>query len=182
MARMGNHRAAREGVLVHTFDAWGRYVRGVVMLSACRPVRGLSGKDYGPPPFSSHHSAALELVRRKSAISNFSHGEPSWHLQQSAMDAVAVLRIPNAVNVVSALGGSIVTGAGAVVSSPLVDLTAVRNFIAHKGPSAGAKCSVILRAAGCRSVLEWLDQPVAGIPRFHEVVANLRAISDVAAG
>ena len=166
---------------MHVFDACGRYVRSVVMLSACREVEGLLGKRYGPPPFRTHREARAELLSRRKAIQHFRYGEPSWHLQQSAMDAIGVLAPPNAPNLLSALGGSISSRVTGTMPSPLADLTPIRNFVAHKGPYAGSKCSLVLQAAGCRSVLEWLDQPVAGIPRFHELVANLRVLSEVAA-
>lgn len=180
--RFDNHRASREGVVVHTFDAWGRFIRSAVLVSSCRVVKGIGGATYGPPPFPTHRAAMAHLNLQRRSIQAFRYGEPSWHLQHSALDAVSVLQPPNAQQIRAALGGTVVSSAtGVSVASPIADLQVIRNYIAHKGPSAGARVKAILQPVGARSVLEWLDQPVAGIPRFHELVANLRALSDVAA-
>ena len=68
-ATIGSHRAAREGVVVHVYDAWGRFIRAVVMASLCRRTIGLSGLHHGPPPFPRYRLARAELESNRRALS-----------------------------------------------------------------------------------------------------------------
>ncbi|MCI3926190.1 hypothetical protein MO973_39005 [Paenibacillus sp. TRM 82003] len=181
ITRTGTHRIAREGAVTHTFDAWGRFARNVILLSATRAVTGLSGISYGPAPFPSYSAAKTHLAQNKSAISGFQYGEPQWHLQQAALDALRLLNPSNASKIRAAFGASVSSSATSVsVADPVVALHRVRNFIAHKGMSAASKSDPILQADGARSVMEWLDQAVGGISRFEEIVLNLRVMAKLA--
>lgn len=181
IARLGAHRIAREGAVTHTFDAWGRFTRSVILLSSSRKVTGLSGTVYSPAPFPSFAAANACLTANKASISGFQYGEPQWHLQQAALDALRILGPPNSAHVSAALGASMSSSAVPVsVANPVMELHKVRNFIAHKGRSAAAKSDPILQAQGARSVVDWLDQPVGGVSRFEEIVISLRVMATTA--
>lgn len=168
-ARLGGHRVAREGAVLQCLDAWGRFVRASVLVSAWEPGPGTRRRSHG--------EALAELARNKNRIQHFSHGEPSWHLQGSAIDAIHVLGLRAAAQMVSAIGASTVTSPVGEMANPLSELHVVRNYVAHRGPFAGQSCYAIVRQSGARSVLEWLDAPLAGVPRFRVLVENVRTLA-----
>lgn len=96
MGRIGVNRPAQEGCIVFLFDAWGRFVRDSAMASSCRRVTGISGNQYGAPPFKSFSDAMAHLRTEEDRIVNYNRSSgPSWHLQRSALDAINVLDPPN---------------------------------------------------------------------------------------
>lgn len=179
-SRLGSNRAGREGAVVQAFDAWGRLVRSSVMTFACQPVIGLSGHYYGPAKFKSGGAMLAYLNANKASIQNFQYGEPSWHLQPSAIDAIQTLTLPNSTTLIAAIGASTISGPTGAAPSPLVELHKLRNYIAHKGPKAASALSAHIQSSGNFSVLEWLDSPSVGVPRFRVMIENLRFISRLA--
>lgn len=167
---------AFEGCLVYSLDVWGRYVRALVICSSWRRVRSLAGQDYGPPPFNSKQLVFDHLAANRNQITNFSHKQPSWHLQHSAIDAINVLSPPNKGAITGALGASVTSSPiDPWLTTPLSDLHLIRNFVCHRGPYAGVRVKPVLNAADVPGPVEWMCKKVNEAPLFRELIVSLRS-------
>lgn len=147
-----------------------------MLASASRKVLTVDGMSISPP-YQSYRAARAALFAGKSSIANFQYGEPSWHLAHSAISAVAVLRPANQANLSGVLG-ALVTSTSYVPAhaDPVLALGKVRNYIAHKGPTAAQKLQPVLQATNCRSVIEWMDQSRSGLTNFEEILSSLKVM------
>lgn len=174
ISRLGAGRPAREGCIIHLYDLWGRYVRAVVLTSTVRDCRTVDGMVF-ERKLDSYRKANEQLHQSRRSIVNFSHGEPSWHLPGSALDAIAVLAPRNNTALRAVIGATITSSAtGSAQGQPITVLAATRNFVAHKGKSAAVKLAPILSHSTAGSLLEWMDQPSGGITNFEELASNVR--------
>lgn len=113
-------RLAAEMCVMRLDDAWARFCRELVILSAgCAPltVAGLR------VPRAAGISARREVIPRLFAISRGFNREPDWGTTDKCLDAARRLQIVNFSTIAAALGATV---------SPAHDVRQFRNFLAHR--------------------------------------------------
>lgn len=110
-----------EMAVIRLYDAWARFCRELVILSAgCRPYTYSGSRLDLAPNISCRSDVIPRLVKphRKRSY------EPEWPKTIECLDAAQHLTIPNFGTVSAALGATI---------SPIEEIRNVRNFFAHRG-------------------------------------------------
>jgi len=114
---------AAEMITIRLHDAWARFCRELVIISAYGNVTTMGGQRLTPsmPSITSRAKVmeALDSTRTRAQRRN----EPKWYSARECIEAAQNLRIQNFANVSAALGA---------VNSPASSLRAVRNFYAHR--------------------------------------------------
>jgi len=133
--------AAQSYATVRLQDAWARYCRALILMSAQGRVRTTSGQLL--PASNLVQSAggdaltALKLTYPRSRQSR-PLWEPKWFDANEAYDAAARLQIANLSTV------SAITATG----NALDDLRMCRNFLAHRGQTSSAEVDQVRRRMG----------------------------------
>jgi hypothetical protein len=112
---------ACEMAVVRLHDAWARFCRELVILSAYGNIVTLGGMSLtcSRPDIDSLASVIPILLKLKRA-----KWEPRWASSAACIDAAQNLTIQNLTNVAAALGAT---------NSPAEALRCVRNFYVHRG-------------------------------------------------
>lgn len=124
-----------DGCLVSLWDAWNRFLRSLVILSASGPVMGLRGIVYSPGQARTEPEVLSHLARsRRSYAYKITRGEPNWYLATAFADIVSSLQldvrqIPEITGPISA---TTVHLGPVSVANPLEEIRTCRNFVAHK--------------------------------------------------
>lgn len=110
---------AAEMAVMRIHDAWARYCREQILLSAVGNHQSLSGLRITPAlGVTSRNAALLTLLR-----GNLNNWEPRWADATKAISAATALAISNLPTISSAL---------AAVDNPAEDVRRVRNYFAHR--------------------------------------------------
>jgi hypothetical protein len=170
-----------EGCLIALWDAWGRFLRGLVCSSCSKAAQGTGGTTYyAPNPRS--ESEVLTLLRTRSPGQNFGtvNGEPKWQNAQCLADITAALGLPNAQDIIAAVSASDVVLGPFVVPSPLEQMRLARNFAAHKhsGTWTGLTAEI---GHSISSLSDYMREPTRGVARFVEWKDCLVSIANAAA-
>lgn len=164
-------RLPAEMCLIRLYDAWSRFCRELVIVSAaCRPYTA-GGTRLPKAPGISNTSdvipALLSTYRRRIY-------EPKWGRASDCIDAASRLGIANT---------STITGALGAVSSPERELRITRNFFAHRSEWAANEIrSLHWYISGMSFSIEDLpgQKVQGGITLFEHWVSNLRTIAEAA--
>lgn len=170
------HPISREGAIIQLQDQWSVFCRGLIIRSWVGDVRTLGGREI--PIRLGHVSpeACLSALRATytGKSKKRSYWEPKWFDANEAIDAARRLQLPNAAEISAGLG---------LTPSPLDEIRAVRNFIAHKGLESASR----LRRHGARASAQEVDAfvlapTVGGASRFERWVAQLDVMAYSASG
>ncbi|MBA7477502.1 hypothetical protein ES707_12913 [subsurface metagenome] len=113
-------RLSREMCVVRLHDTWARFCRELVIISAyAKPFTAQGQRVQRAPGIKKRNDVILKLLStyRKKRF------EPRWHDSFECLDAAKRLKVSNFSVIISGLGLS---------SSPVEDLTHLRNFFAHR--------------------------------------------------
>lgn len=132
--------AVGEFAVVALQDSWNRFTRGVILASAAGAITS-GGLRVRSATGRTSHAASLALLRatwptRKNQPPWW---EPRWFDPGDASQSASLLTITNA---------STVTGAIGATANPIADLRAVRNFVAHRGPTTAPRVQAVAARHG----------------------------------
>jgi len=113
-------RLSREMCIVRLHDAWARFCRELVIISAyAKPFRAQGQQVQKAPGIKKRKDVIPKLISTYKG----KRFEPRWHDAFECLDAANRLNISNSSVILSGLSLS---------PSPVEDLTYVRNFFAHR--------------------------------------------------
>lgn len=172
---------AVEGCITSLWDAWGRFNRSVIILSASGDVQGISGAIYSPGQPRTESQAIRKLVTDAPLQSNrikLLGGEPIWPAPEMLLDVCQALDLA-AVHPLHAAVTSHVLSLpyNQSTSNPIVEIRAVRNYCAHKSDETYRKMRRFFRP-GMTNVHAHARQKVSGIPRFVHWIDCLKVIAE----
>lgn len=172
------YRPAEDGCLVSLFDAWNRFLRVLLLMSAAGPVEGVSGQTYAPATVRTEPEA-LAQIRRATRVRT-TGGEPKWYDLRYVADLCAALELENGGQIVSAVTASHIQLGPFLVPSPLDEIRECRNFVAHKGDGTLAAAR---DAAGVRfaDLVEHVRSKRSGVELFSDWKESCRTIALAAA-
>lgn len=126
---------AEDGCLVSLWDAWNRFVRGLLLACCGGGVEGLSGSPYHPA-VSRNEAEALAHINANRSGTNIKcvRGQPSWYDVTAIADLTALLGLVNAAQIVAAITATNIQLGIVTVPNPLEEIRRCRNFVAHKNP------------------------------------------------
>lgn len=128
------HLWTQEMCVIRLQDAWARFCRELVLMSASEQPLTASGVRLPRSPGIARRIDALNALRTR--YSRPPH-EPKWYDAQSCLTAAAMLRVANYASISAGLS---------VTPSPLDDLRDLRNFLAHRTESTALRvCAVAMR-------------------------------------
>lgn len=117
-------RLSGEMAVLRLHDAWARFCREVVFMSAsCRPYT-LTGNRL---PFAPDITCRRDVMSKLMTVRRV---EPKWYDAMECVTASRQLRISNVSNVSAALIAS---------NSPADEIRVIRNFFAHRGNETASK-------------------------------------------
>ncbi len=172
-----SHRQAElacEMTIIRMHDAWARYCRELVILSAYGRTVSLSGAPISPSSISIKNCGMVVPALLASYKSKKIHFEPEWADAAKCIAAAHRLSIANVLTVSAAL---------AAANSPADDLRRVRNFYAHRNKST-AKKALVTRSfiSTVRPIVFELAEYTAGGDRIIETwTRGLIAVATAAA-
>ncbi len=112
---------ACEMVVIRLHDAWTRFCREVVVLSALGNITTIGGTTLTPVPGITDRSSFFPVLRKKYPYRlSF---EPKWGTAIQCIDAAARLSLGNRSTIAAAIGA---------VNSPAESIRKVRNYYAHR--------------------------------------------------
>ena len=123
------HQLTQEMCVIQLNDAWARFCREVVILSAVGRTNTLSGSYIDPAPQVLERAHVIPILLHSYPRRRYI--EPNWHQAKECITAITNLAISNRVTLRDAIG---------VVDSPAEDLRRVRNYFAHRGEGTGDHC------------------------------------------
>lgn len=170
-----------EGCLFAVWDAWTRFLRGL-LISCCSGVAvGLGGSVYRAPlPMTERELLAYLIANRRGRTFGIINGEPKWNSSAAVADIAAALNLPNQNTLVSAITASSVSLGPIVVVSPLEEIRLARNFAAHKNPSTLADIAAFSQN-GFPSLTAHLRGLRSGVEAFSVWKECLIALAEAAA-
>jgi hypothetical protein len=125
---------AEDGCLVALWDAWNRFVRGLLLQSCAGIAEGLSGTIHAPTtPMTELVALGHIQANRRGTNIILVRGEPKWFDPGAIADLTDVLAIANRNEIVSSITASRITLGLATIPNPIEEIRICRNFIAHKG-------------------------------------------------
>lgn len=131
------HGWTQEMCLIRLQDAWARFCRELVLVSASEEPLTAAGIKLALAPGINRRSDALNRLR--SIYNRFPH-EPKWFDPQACLRGATILNVANYAAISAGIG---------VTPSPLDDLRDLRNFVAHRSEQTAAQ----VRAAAVRNHL-----------------------------
>lgn len=167
------HELGREAALVRLHDRWNNFVRELILLSTIGGVHRASGlyvpRQVGVP---TRYDA---LVKLRSTYTGRQRKpprwEPKWFDAAEAIDAAQRLAPVNLNDISAAIGST---------PSPLAEIRAVRNYVAHRGRQAADNLRAYIPTASV-GIHQFLTQPVSGgVSRFRNWTIYLDLISRAA--
>lgn len=124
-----------DGCVVSLWDAWNRYLRSLVLVSASGPVVSLGGSTYQPRNARSEDEA-LRYLKQNSRRHAYrvTRNEPNWHMPNAFVDIVVCLELdPIQTRTLSGAISATSIALGSIsVPNPVEEIRICRNFIAHK--------------------------------------------------
>ena len=169
------HRDCREMCVLRLHDAWARFCRELVILSAgCRPIT-LNGARI---PFAPHISGRNDVLPRLRSLYPRTRGnwEPRWYIANECVNAAQRLNISNFVAVSTGIG---------LTPSPADHLRCMRNFLAHRGERTAIDVRRIAQSLGSHQgtkVDVILSQPThPGMTVFEKWARDLQNMARIAA-
>jgi hypothetical protein len=162
---------SEDGCLVSLWDAWTRFLRSLVVLSASGTTVGLAGTVYFPAVARAENQVIADLnANRRGHKFRIIGTEPKWNDSDSLDDIMSFLGLPNATVITGAVGSSFVTLGTTVVDNPLEEIRICRNFVAHKSgatlgdvkayarsPYIDLSTHLRQRRSGVETFSEWKD-------------------------
>ena len=161
--------ASRDYSVIRLHDAWARYCRSLVLVSAQGGMTSLDGtrlRRSVPPDVRPLDALKPLLPQSQQRRRNW---EPAWHIGGQTINAATLLRVVNITSISLALGASV---------RQLDELRAVRNYVAHRSPTAAAGLAPLRRRIGVSSAVPverilslhllpgwWSAEPVRGVGR-----------------
>ncbi len=127
------HGWSREMCVVRLQDAWARFCRELVLISASEQPITLNGTLLPLAPGIKCRKDALSALR---VIYNRPPWEPKWFDAQACLKPATILRISN----YASMSGGI-----AVSPSPLDDLRTLRNFLVHRSEQTAADVQTVAK-------------------------------------
>jgi hypothetical protein len=158
---------AAEMAIVRLYDAWARYCRELIILSASGNTVTLSGAVV--PAVVSKRSDVVPTL-----LSTFKKQqyEPKWASAPPCIDAAKRLNISNLSTVSAALSAS---------NSPAEEIRNVRNFYAHRKKGAASLALSCNRFRGkIPNVFELSSYGATGVPHMDEWIDGLILVATAA--
>lgn len=122
-----SHRLVCEMAVLRLHDAWARFCRELVVLSAgCKPYTATGSWLALAPGITCRKDVIPKLL----STYNKTKYEPSWSTAAKCLDAAQRLATPNLSTVTAAVGAT---------NSPAEELRNVRNFYAHRWQDTALK-------------------------------------------
>lgn len=163
------HRLGGEMVVVRLHDAWARFCRELVIMSAgCKPYTATGIPLNRVPGVKQRGDVVPKLISTYSSR----RYEPRWADATECIDAARRLGIGNFSTVSAALGAT---------NSPVDDLRHVRNFFAHrrKGTADKVRARSFYGAAMNIKVEDLVGQVVPpGTTRMESWVIDMRIVAE----
>lgn len=130
---LGPEPAGQAATLIRLHDAWARYCRSLVLLSARGNVLTLRGTLLSRPPTVQRQQRPLDALKAcyPFQVQRRYLWEPRWYEPTHAINAARLLQIGNLATVGAGLGLTQPIP-GVNLGSP-EDLRLVRNYLAHRG-------------------------------------------------
>jgi len=159
---IGWQRAVCELETVRLWDAWSRFVRQAIILSAVGCGVTLTGIPLQPANGITTVHDVLPKLRSRYSKAKPPWWEPNWGLPRQGIDAASLLGISNVATVTAALGAT---------PSPIDQLRLTRNFVAHRNHASAfnaiAEIGSIVPASDF-DALNTLRRPTSGGVLLHE--------------
>lgn len=126
------YKATEDGCLVSLWDAWNRFLRSTVIISASGTVTGIGGTKYNPIK-KRNEAQLLKFIKSANNLKNFGieYGEPKWSDKAILTNVIPVLGLANSSVILAGLKDNI-TVRGIPLVDPIEEINICRNFIAHK--------------------------------------------------
>lgn len=165
-------RLSAEMSVVRLHDAWARFSREIIVLSAgARPYTATGVRLSTAPGVNRIADVIPTLLSTYRRPRRF---EPRWARPPECIDAAQRLRIPNLSTVAAALGAT---------NSPAEEIRPIRNFFAHRGKNSANEVRVqsfftSMDKVNVESVAGKLVPP--GIIMFELWIVNLRLVATAA--
>lgn len=164
------HRDCREMCVIRLHDAWARFCRQLIIISAGGTPQTMGGSILLLAPGISKPSEVIpKLLSTRPRRKNF---ERRWHDPASCIDAAKRLGIQNLAEVSAGIGAS---------PSPLEDIRKMRNFLAHRGLETASDVRQVAQRLGFRAtakVEQIVSNRVSPGPTVFEMwVAQLQAMA-----
>jgi hypothetical protein len=155
------HQLGREAAVIRLQDRWGSFVRDLILTSYVGNVVTASGNPIPKLMPGLRKATALDHLRITftGRTKKLPWWEPNWYDAAEAIDAATRLQIGNLAEISAGIG---------LTPSPLDELRAARNYVAHKNKQSVEKIAPHLRAHPSRASLHaYLQAPVVGgVSRF----------------
>ncbi len=171
--------------VVRLLDAWNRFCRQLVLMSARGNTLSISGVRVSRSPKVALGQRPLDALKTTypAHIQNRIVWEPKWFIPADAIKAASQLQIVNLSTVASGLGLSI-TIPGLSVGTPL-DLRNCRNYYAHRSRTTSEGLVDLRRRLGITSDIKPDEIPKLAVPGgaslFEVWCQDLLIRADVAA-
>ncbi len=120
-------RLSAEMSVIRLYDAWARFCREIIVLSAGGRPCTANGYRLPPVPGINEISEVIPFLFDSYPRRYRPRFEPNWARPDKAIQAGQRLNIPNKFTVEAALGAT---------NSPAENLRPVRNFLAHRGKNS----------------------------------------------
>jgi hypothetical protein len=172
----GNQRhcqLACEMAVIRLHDAWGRFCRELIVLSAFGRTTTLSGIPL-PPCHRSIKRCHLVLPYLQAVMKSGRPYEPRWADATKCIGAAQRLAIANFPTVSAALGAT---------NSPAEDIRRVRNFYAHRkyGTAHESRATNFFASPTRLEVFDLSSYTAGNVRVIESWVANLNIIAKAAA-
>lgn len=162
---------ACEMVVVRLHDAWARFCREIVILSAAGGIVTKNG-TYLRPSLPAIASRAL-VIPCLLATYRRRRYEPKWAVASECLDAAQRLRLANLATISAAIGAS---------NSPADRIREVRNFYAHRTRETAARAMAAgyFSRTSKPSVFELASFSAGGRTIIESWISDLDSIADAA--
>ncbi|MBC9227152.1 hypothetical protein GL325_12535 [Aeromicrobium sp. 636] len=127
-----------DGCVVSLWDAWGRFVRNLILTCAAGDVESAGGAVYAPKVQRTPTDALAHLEAEKHAGKSYQlsfgkRGEPKWYIAKDTFEIAETLELENGPEIGGALTASqIQLSESIIVDNPSASLQKLRNYVAHK--------------------------------------------------
>jgi hypothetical protein len=161
------HDYCAEMCVIRLHDAWSRFCRELVLLSAaCRPLSA-SGRPVPLAPGISSKANVFAKLQKSHRKPPF--WEPRWGDPSECIDASNVLRLSNRAEISLGLG---------LTPSPVDEVRRIRNFMAHRSKSTAdylREIAIMYHLQGWPIAAQLLHLTLpSGVALFSEWVSNLQ--------
>jgi hypothetical protein len=169
------HLLSRESAIVQLQDQWSNFCRDLILQSWRGGVTTLGGQPITVRTGPASNYDAMNTLRStySGRLSKGRYWEPKWFDAVEALDAAHRLQIENFSDISAGIG---------LTPSPLDEIRAVRNFIAHRGAQSVAQLQPFVATPTAKMVDQHVAAPtLGGALRFERWVAQLDIMARAAA-